>query len=104
MIKIRPTYLSFCLAIFMTTSLSTQAHADQIQENATACRTAINAKMGLNTGVSSDLFYKLIKIQGNQTQRLTYRARMKDRKSKIICSVKRAKVIELTDGKKQPLK
>ena len=101
--KIRPTYISFCLAIFMIAGLSTQAHADQTQDNAKACRAAINAKMGVETGVSNDLYYKLIKIQGSQVQKLTYRARMKDRKSKIICSVKRAKILELTDGKKQPL-
>ena len=102
--KIRPTYLSFYLAIFMTAGFSTLAHADQTQDNAKACRAAINAKMGVETGLSSDLYYKLIKIQGSQVQKLTYRARMKDKKSKIICSVKRAKVIGLTDGKKQPLK
>ena len=96
--KIQPTCLTFCLAIVLIAGLSTQAHAGQVQDNANACRAAINAKMGLKTGVSSELYYKLKKIRGNQIQRLTYRARTNAGKSKIICSVKRAKVLELTDG------
>ncbi len=102
--KIQPTCLTFCLALFIISGLSTQAHAGQVQDNANACRAAINATMGLETGVSSELYYKLKKIRGNQIQMLIYRARTNEGISKIICSVKRAKVLELTDGDRKPIK
>ena len=102
--KLRPTCLAFCLAIVLVSSLSPQAHAGQTQDNAKACRTAIDTYMGFETGVSSEMFYKLKKIRGNQVQNLIFIARTETGKSKIICKVMRAKVLELTDGDKRPLK
>ena len=102
--KIRPTCLSFCLAIFMTSGLSTQAHADQTQDNYKACRLAINTYMGFQTGISGELFYKLKKIQKHQVQKLTFIARTETGKNTIICTVNRAEVLEFTDGEKRLLK
>ena len=103
-IKLHPKCLSFCFAIVVISSLSTQAHADQTQDNYRACRKAINSYMGFNTGVSGELHYKLKKIRKHQVQKLTFIARTETVKNTIICTVKRAEVLELTDGEKRLLK
>ena len=102
--KLRPTCLAFCLAIFLISSFSTQAHADQTLDNYKACRIAINSYMGFETGVSGELYYKLKKIRKHQVQKLTFKARTDVGKSTIICTVRRSIVLELTDGDKRPLK
>ena len=104
MIKLHPKSLSFCFAIVVISSLSTQAHADQTQDNYKTCRKAINSYMGFGTGISGELYYKLKKIRKTQVQNLTFIARTQRGKSTIICTVKRAEVLELTDEDKRPLK
>ena len=104
MIKLHPKCLSFCFAIVVISSLSTQAHADRTQDNYKACRKAINSYMGFNTGVSGELHYKLKKIRKHQVQKLTFLARTDKGKNTIICTVRRSSVLELTDGDKRSLK
>ena len=103
MIKIYKHTLALGVAILMMSGVSEKAHAGQVQDNIQACRTAMNVNMGFKTGISGEEYYKLKRIRGSQVQKLTFKARTETGIKTIICSVKRTKILALTDDKKRPL-